>query len=68
MSKRTTDTIYIIEEHLGDEATVAQAVCMMECLQERGHDVVYGYGPSNRNANDIPAKDWEECLDIAGKK
>lgn len=58
--------IVINEEHLGGDATEAQARAMVRILEARGYDIAYGvptgYG---ENANQIPDAEWMEVLNLA---
>lgn len=49
----TNNTYYITEEHMGDIATKAQAMQVIEALQAKGFQVRYGNRPSPR------AWDWD---------
>lgn len=62
-----TQTYFITEEHLGSQATEANARLMVDLLREHGHDVEYGE-PMRRNP-EPPFNDneWAECLDLISK-
>ena len=53
--------IRINEQHLGNDATEAQARRMVELLRDEGYDV--GYGEYDKTQGTIPYDLWYDCLD-----
>jgi len=54
-------TVFVTDEHLGNDATEADARRMVELLKERGYDARLGNGKEGCEA--VPDEEWNECLD-----
>lgn len=63
-----TQTYYISEAMLGDEATEQDARRMVELLTEKGYDVEYGNRFNRTDEDDIATRDWEDALDIISQE
>lgn len=60
------NTIYINEEHLGNDATEDEAQAAVEALKARGYNVEYGAAAGQQEGiNDIDEDDWNAALDAA---
>ena len=61
----TSETVVVSIEHLGNDATEADARKMVELLRAEGYDARYG---TDGNCDAVPDDVWHRLLDWIGKK